>query len=105
MWWNGRRGRLKIYFRQLSAGSSPVIGNLRKGNIFNTMKCFLFCFNRQNFLKNFLSTLPLKAQAFKDYSLGLCPTRCLSFQNLKNKILFVFNKYLHNFNTLKYKLF
>lgn len=27
MWRNGRRGRLKIYFRQLSAGSSPVVGN------------------------------------------------------------------------------
>lgn len=26
MWWNGRRGRLKIYSRRLGAGSSPVIG-------------------------------------------------------------------------------
>ncbi len=26
MWRNGRRGRLKIYSRQLGAGSNPVIG-------------------------------------------------------------------------------
>jgi hypothetical protein len=26
VWRNGSRGRLKIYFKQLSAGSSPVTG-------------------------------------------------------------------------------
>lgn len=27
VWWNGRRGRLKIYSGQPGAGSSPAIGN------------------------------------------------------------------------------
>ena len=31
MWWNGRRGRLKIYSRRLGAGSSPVIGKQKRG--------------------------------------------------------------------------
>ncbi len=30
VWRNGSRGRLKIYFKQLSAGSSPVTGNRKK---------------------------------------------------------------------------
>ena len=30
MWRNGRRGRLKIFFGQPSAGSSPVIGTLNR---------------------------------------------------------------------------
>ncbi len=44
MWWNGRRGRLKIYSRRLGAGSSPVIGTLP--NVLSEMSkrsAFLFC--------------------------------------------------------------
>ena len=30
MWWNGRHGRLKIFFLKKSTGSSPVIGTIKK---------------------------------------------------------------------------
>lgn len=41
VWRNGSRGRLKIYFKQLSAGSSPVTGKNEKGEAF--LPLFRFC--------------------------------------------------------------
>ena len=48
VWWNGRRGRLKIYSGQPGAGSSPAIGNFfhkpctkLNSRLSNEMRCFL----------------------------------------------------------------